>query len=414
MTTSWSKHADISIAIIAGAWIPLRIVFFDDAGILDPLFEILFIGLCSIVATLKVIRLPRKTSATICRAIALEVIVALPLVTISKSYLGAPSELFFLVKMIALPRLLRIRDVFISMDTLYPVLSRLLPVVIFMPMMIHIICCGWLFLGSGTALREGGRLTEYIRAIYWTITTLCTVGYGDITPKTPAQMGYACLVMIVGVTFFGYVISNVASLMARLDAAKEHHLAVLDRVETFMSYNRVPHALKSDVRAFYRYLWESRQGYDDHSVLESLPPKLRSEIALSLNAEIINKVPILKGAEPELLRDVVLELQPTVALPGEKIFRLGEIGDAMYFIQRGAVEVISKTGKRLATLSDGAFFGEAALLTSNPRNAGIRALTYCTLHILRRSGFEKVLNRHPGFRDHVLEVARNRLGEDQG
>ena len=101
-----------------------------------------------------------------------------------------------------------------------------------------------------------------------------------------------------------------------------------------MRGNDVPASLRTRVREYYRYLWRSRKGWDVTSILADLPPKLRVEIGLCLNAEIIEKVPMLKGAEPRLLEELVLELQPRVVIPGEEIFRAGEPGDAMYFIQR--------------------------------------------------------------------------------
>jgi len=60
------------------------------------------------------------------------------------------------------------------------------------------------------------------------------VGYGDITAETKGQMIYASLTMLVGIGFFGYVLGNIASLLVRLDAAREAHLEILSRVDSFM------------------------------------------------------------------------------------------------------------------------------------------------------------------------------------
>ena len=163
------------------------------------------------------------------------------------------------------------------------------------------------------------------------------------------------------------------------------------------------------MRAYYRYIWESRNGYDDSTVLSSLPTKLRAEVALHLNAEIIDKVPLLKGADQDCLQDIVLQLKPLVVVPGEKIFHVGEPGDSMYFIHRGPVEIVSAEGRTLATLQPGSFFGEMALLTTNPRTATAKAADYCDLFVLSRTAFESVLSRYPTFAEHIQEVARQRV-----
>ena len=46
----------------------------------------------------------------------------------------------------------------------------------------------------------------YIASLYWTVTTVTTVGYGDITPTAPAERVYAIICMVVGTGVFGYVI----------------------------------------------------------------------------------------------------------------------------------------------------------------------------------------------------------------
>ena len=51
---------------------------------------------------------------------------------------------------------------------------------------------------------------RYLVALYWAITSLATVGYGDITPNTNAEVVLAMVVMISGTTFFGALTASVA------------------------------------------------------------------------------------------------------------------------------------------------------------------------------------------------------------
>lgn len=45
---------------------------------------------------------------------------------------------------------------------------------------------------------EAHGFTSIPQSIYWAIVTLTTVGYGDISPKTPLGQALASLVMIMG------------------------------------------------------------------------------------------------------------------------------------------------------------------------------------------------------------------------
>ncbi len=80
----------------------------------------------------------------------------------------------------------------------------------------------------------------------------------------------------------------------------------------------------------------------------------------------------------------------------------------MYLISRGEVEVTDGSGKVVATLGEGDFFGEASLLTSAPRNATVRAKSYCDFFALEKSDFKRALRDHPQFLESLMEIARTR------
>jgi hypothetical protein len=410
----WMVFVNIPAALLVGLWVPVRIVFFGSFPDADAVVDGLFMAVVALRLwvhnTTFTERRNAKNIQLIHRSLSLlgELLVALPLVSVMTPAWGPSARYLFLFKFLFLRCVLDIRRVLDSTDKLHPAVVRLVPVTLVMPLVVHAIACGWVGLGSGTAGPHPDRLFEYGRAVYWAVTTLCTVGYGDIAGRTLPQMFYANAVMIVGVAFFGYVLTNVASLIARLDAVRDEYLTFLDKVEGFMRYNDLPAALRTRVRSYYRYLWESRRGYDDSSLMADLPSKLRMEINLHRHAEFIKKVPVLSDAAPELVQDIVGQLQPLVVVPGEKIFCAGEPGSAMYFIHRGAVQIISPDGLTLATLPPGAFFGEMALLTSNRRNATAQTVDYCELSVLSREAFDRVLHRHPAFEKHVWETVAQR------
>jgi len=100
---------------------------------------------------------------------------------------------------------------------------------------------------------------------------------------------------------------------------------------------------------------------------------------------------------------------------GETIFRQGDVGDRVYSLISGEVEVIREDGgkvKVLAKLGPGDCFGEMALLSDEPRNAGIRAASNVDTVSIYRRDFQELLHHVPGMREIFERVMNEHLGKD--
>jgi voltage-gated potassium channel len=287
---------------------------------------------------------------------------------------------------------------------------RLVYFVCWLALFVHWLATGWLALRGLS--HAGDPWTAYLHSLYWCISTLTTIGYTDFTPVNKSEYLYAIAVMIFGVGMYGYVIANVSTILTNLEPGRARYMANLERVGAFMQYRRIPSGLRKRIREYYAYLWEERLGYDEGPIVDALPPGLRTEVSLHLKRDIIQKVPFFQKARESLLRDIALQMRPVVYTPGDYVFRKGDPGKEMYFISSGRLQVLSEDGNNgLATLGEGDFFGEMALLLDQPRTASVRAEGYCDLYRLEKSDFLTAMAKHPDFAEHVrtmTEVRRKR------
>lgn len=394
-----------------GLLLPLFLIGFDESYFLEVLYFVLLsslsvVNVCLIWKRNKDIEMGRLSVGL---QYLLESIYFFPW----PLFLDAPLD--FYGYFLALPCLRHVRRVSLLLEefpTLPPVVYRLTPIFIVAPLLVHFTSCFWIAIGSGSAGNQGDFALVYMKALYWSITTLTTVGYGDITAITPVQMAYASLIQILGVGIFGYVLSNVAGILARADAARERHMNNLDKVETYMKIHRIPTDLKRRIRTYYQYLWQSKKGYQNADLLVDLPETIQSQLLLHVNQSIIKKVPFLKGADEELLAAMMSGLQSRILIPGETIFQIGDPGDEIYFIQSGEVEILGQELVHIATLTDGSFFGEMALISERTRSATAVARSFCDVYSLSRQSFEKIAQEHPTLRTHIEETMDRRQSRD--
>lgn len=99
---------------------------------------------------------------------------------------------------------------------------------------------------------------------------------------------------------------------------------------------------------------------------------------------------------PANIAQIFASLEPVSFHPGDVILRQGDVGDYYYVITDGRVQVVLQdeggvNEEELAQLGAGRAFGEEALVSGEPRNATVRALTRCALMRLAGAAFTRLL-----------------------
>lgn len=158
----------------------------------------------------------------------------------------------------------------------------------------------------------------------------------------------------------------------------------------------------------------SREVYDDlREQLSSRRGAISQRPPLDLGLELANmigRVSLFASLDREAIVAMSKRLRALVALPGEKIVKIGGPPDAMYFVAAG--EVVVHIRSLTITLKEGDFFGEMGLLSSQPRTADVVANGYCHLLALSRKDFNQLLASRPEARAKIEAVAKQRDAEN--
>ncbi len=152
----------------------------------------------------------------------------------------------------------------------------------------------------------------------------------------------------------------------------------------------------------YAKMWEKQ-----HSI--NLTPE--KEI-VSIDIKYLSKIPILQYCTLEFLDNLSKQFVVESYGPNEIIFKQDTFGNKFYLVARGTVE-IWKSHQLVAALSDGDYFGELALLSSDTRNATVKTRSPCILLTISRSQFEKLLLHVPEIKAAIEKIVIERNGNSR-
>jgi CRP-like cAMP-binding protein len=237
-----------------------------------------------------------------------------------------------------------------------------------------------------------------------------TVGYGNVHPCTTHERIYAIFAMGMGAWIFAYGITNVVAMVSNLNATDSMFQLRMDELNDYMEARELPTRLRYEIREFFfnaRISAESKL-MNEGKILAELSALLRSKIAFAINDSVLNKMPFFAGADHNFLMELALSMRMVCFPPMEEVILEGEIGEEMFFIFRGVVEIVMG-GVQLGLLGQKQYFGEMAILNQNClRTATVRTLCFCELRMLTREKFLIALTHYPAMKQRIARIVDKR------
>jgi voltage-gated potassium channel len=183
-------------------------------------------------------------------------------------------------------------------------------------------------------------------AMWWSLATLTTVGYGDVVPVTPLGKVFGGMFMLFGLAMYALPIGILSSGFAREIA--------------------------------------------------------RNEFVITWN--MVARVPLFARLEASEVAEIMKLLQSHRHGAGSIILRPGDRAESMYFISEGEVRVEARGGE-VVILKEGDHFGEMALLEKRRRRVAVVAQTDCLLLQLDAQDFEYLLATHNHVAEHMRTIS---------
>ncbi|XP_030642502.1 voltage-gated inwardly rectifying potassium channel KCNH7 [Chanos chanos] len=251
---------------------------------------------------------------------------------------------------------------------------------------------------SGPSIKD-----KYVTALYFTFSSLTSVGFGNVSPNTNSEKIFSICVMLIGSLMYASIFGNVSAIIQRLySGTARYHMQML-RVKEFIRFHQIPNPLRQRLEEYFQHSWTYTNGIDMNMVLKGFPECLQADICLHLNQNLLQGCKAFRGATKGCLRALAMRFKTTHCPPGDTLVHSGDVLTALYFLSRGSIEIL-KDDVVVAILGKNDIFGEMIHLYAKPgkSNADVRALCYCDLHTIQREDLLEVLDMYPEFADHFL------------
>ena len=243
-----------------------------------------------------------------------------------------------LLRLIKLSRLYRLRRLIEGLHYKFPTsvfAITCVELVLTMFLAAHWLCCIWFRVGyhegwvhsanaqlmddDGNPMDDRQQVYEWVTALYWAITTMTTIGYGDISATTQSERAVACVVMIMGCGFFAWSTGTITSVLTTRAACKVRFTDKLEELTEFMTARALPVELRHKIRGFYMLKFPTMKIFDEELILADLPLGLANEVRVELFRDVVHMCVLFQSMDTATCNEICVRLDSQYKTEGVQI-----------------------------------------------------------------------------------------------
>ncbi|XP_050559068.1 potassium voltage-gated channel subfamily H member 8 isoform X2 [Spodoptera frugiperda] len=267
---------------------------------------------------------------------------------------------------------------------------------------------------------------SYVTALYFTCSSLTSVGFGNVSANTLAEKIFSIITMLIGALMHAVVFGNVTAIIQRMYSRRSMYQSKWRDLKDFLTINQVPKELKQRMQDYFQTMWSLNHGIDIHETLKEFPEELRGDVSLHLHREILS-LPIFESASQGCLKLLSLHIRNNFCAPGEYLVHKGDALTYIYYICNGSMEVMQNE-MVVAILGKGDLVGcdmnthlqaYNGTGSSHPQgnnpdvvvksSSDVKALTYCDLKCIHMGGLAEALRLYPEYQQEFIHDIQHDL-----
>lgn len=291
---------------------------------------------------------------------------------------------------------------------------------------VHVVACIWYFASrvqgftdktwvSQIGIESDNTDTKYLCSVYWAITTLTTIGYGDITPKNDLERCICIAWMLIGAGFYSYTIGSLSSMISSIDAQQAVLVQRLYTISDFADESELDTETKLELRnaIIYSSTQNGMSWSEKIELFKEIPRNLKFKIASKIYKGAVNKLIFFQNKDPTFIVHVIPHLNPHHIPDNQFVYEEGNFADELYFVLSSRV-VLTYKPKNLVYKSylKGTYFGEIEVIEKISRIDTVKTFGECDMLTLASEVFLQILQDFPREAESIFKIASKRKVKD--
>ena len=213
---------------------------------------------------------------------------------------------------------------------------------------------------TATNNQDKNFLHLYMISCYFLITTITSVGYGDITCVSLGETIFQIIILTIGVIAYSWVVSTVGNYVKKeTRAAIKYNKDIGLLEEIRISYPKMSFKLYNKIQKHLEAVSQQQERFDTNLLVNNLPYTLKNQLMFIIYGNIIKKFNFFKECEnSDFILRILTSFIPMKAKKGAFIIHEGELVDNIIFVKEGRLSLIAAIDLDNPSISIDNYLGE--------------------------------------------------------
>ena len=347
----------------------------------------------------------------------IHVIASLPI-----GWIGIIKEDIVLYGVLSINRLLRLHQCwrtnkFIQQSQAYRgAISKMFPHLLFFAFVVHVFACIFFLIAHIEGI-DNSWLQEYIQrgfstsqlyavCIYFVLTTILTIGFGDLHPTTSTERIICIFLELTGVAYEVLTISRIVQLI--INPNRSNFVNSAQTLQEYLLKKKISKKYRNHVSHYNQMVWDSTHGAPPWETLfHGLPTSIKSSVTYEFCDKALSEMPLFYGMRQNFFLKFIESMNAFTFIPGEIIYQEGDSNFDLYIFKSGVIQMINNGQSYMTQETSNYVDGEKEFLFKIKRKQSLVALTFVEGWKASREVFAELINSDHRWRKHLFINARH-------